>query len=463
MAVVTVTLSLFYLLSSVSARAPVYNQSCNTVDYGYQCFPQISHLWGQYSPYFSLGHESAISPDVPEGCEVTFAQVLSRHGARYPTESKSTKYAELISAIQKNVTSFSGKYAFLGSYEYVLGADDLTTFGEDQMVDSGVRFYHRYKSLARKVTPFIRASGSDRVVASAERFIDGFQKAKGEDQHSKGRAAAVNVVLPEIDGFNNTLDHSTCTSFENDERDDEIKANFTAIIMPSIRERLASDLHGVDLSDKGIIYLMDMCSFDTIARTTDGSELSPFCALFTEKEWVQYDYMQSLSKYYGYGAGSSLGPAQGIGFTNELIARLTQSPVRDNTSTNRTLDSNPSTFPLDTSLYADFSHDNNMISIFFAMGLYNGTGPLSQSSIESIKEMDGYAASWTVPFGARAYFELLQCKRQEVPLVRVLVNDRVVPLHGCAVDRLGRCTLDDWIRGLSFARKGGNWKSCFAS
>ncbi|KAL4867357.1 hypothetical protein BDV12DRAFT_186760 [Aspergillus spectabilis] len=463
MAIATISLSLFYMLSSVSARVPVHNQSCNAVDHGYQCFPQISHLWGQYSPYFSLEHESTNPQDVPHGCEVTFAQVLSRHGARYPTESKSAKYAELISAIQKNVTSFSGKYVFLESYDYVLGADDLTTFGEDQMVDSGVKFYHRYKSLARKTTPFIRASGSDRVVASAEKFIDGFQKAKDKDHHSKGDAAVVNVVIPETYGFNNTLDHSTCTSFENDERADEIEANFTAIIMPPIRKRLESDLPGVELSDEEISYLMDMCPFDTMAHTPDGSELSPFCALFTEKEWVQYDYMQSLSKYYGYGAGSLLGPAQGIGFTNELIARLTQSPVHDHTSTNRTLDSEPATFPLDTRLYADFSHDNNMISIFFAMGLYNDTEPLSQHSVESIKDMDGYAASWAVPFGARAYFEMMQCKRQEEPLVRVLVNDRVVPLHGCAVDRLGRCTLDDWIRGLSFARKGGNWKSCFAS
>ncbi|KAL4922524.1 3-phytase B [Aspergillus aurantiobrunneus] len=461
----TISLSLFYLLSSISAQAPVIRDqsSCNSVDHGYQCFPRVSHLWGQYSPYFSLENESAISQDVPDGCEITFAQVLSRHGARYPTEKKSTAYAELISAIQKNVTTFSGKYAFLGDYNYTLGADDLTTFGEDQMFDSGVKFYHRYKSLTRKIAPFIRASGSDRVVASAEKFVDGFRKAQLKDHNSQGDAPVVNLVIPESDGFNNTLDHSTCTSFENNERADEIEGDFTAIITPPIRKRLESDLPGVELSADDVIYLMDMCSFDTVARPPNESELSPFCALFTEKEWVQYDYLQSLSKYYGYGAGSPLGPSQGIGFTSELIARLTQSPVQDNTSTNRTLDSDPATFPLDTRLYADFSHDNNMISMFFAMGLYNGTEPLSQKSVEMIEEMDGYAASWTVPFGARAYFEKMQCKHEKEPLVRVLVNDRVVPLHGCAVDQLGRCSLNDWIQGLSFARTGGNWKSCFAA
>ncbi|KAL2870232.1 histidine phosphatase family protein [Aspergillus lucknowensis] len=462
MALISLSLTVLYMLS----RPPVYQgqgQPCNSVEHGYQCFPQVSHLWGQYSPYFSLEHESPASQDViPDGCEVAFAQVLSRHGARYPTQDKSATYAELISAIQRNVTSFRGKYAFLESYKYTLGAEDLTTFGEDQMVDSGVKFYHRYRTLAKMITPFIRASGSDRVVASAEKFIEGFQNAKLDDHHSGGKAPVVNVVIPEGDGFNNTLDHSACTAFEDDELADEIEGNFTAVITPPIRSRLEADLPGVRLADKDIISLMDMCPFDTVARTPDGSELSPFCSLFTGKEWAQYDYKQSLSKYYGYGAGSPLGPAQGIGFTNELVARLTQSPVKDSTSTNTTLDSNPATFPLDTKLYADFSHDNSMISVFFAMGLYNGTEPLSKTSVESIAEMDGYAASWTVPFGARAYFEVMQCKREKDPLVRVLVNDRVVPLHGCAVDSLGRCKLDDFVSGLSFARQGGNWKSCFA-
>ncbi|KAL6231495.1 3-phytase B [Aspergillus navahoensis] len=464
MAFFTASLSLYYLLSSVSAQAPVVqNRPCNSIDGGYQCFSNVSHAWGQYSPYFSVEHESAISEDVPHNCKVTFVQVLSRHGARYPTKSKSKAYAELIGAIQKNATSFQGQYAFLESYNYTLGTEDLTTFGENQMVDSGTKFYRRYKDLARNNTPFIRASGSDRVVASAEKFIDGFRTAQLSDYDSNLAAPVVKVIIPEIDGFNNTLDHSTCVSFENDERADEIEANFTAVIGPPIRKRLENDLPGVTLANGDVVYLMDMCSFDTMARTAHGTELSPFCALFTEKEWLQYDYLQSLSKYYGYGAGSPLGPAQGIGFTNELIARLTQSPVRDNTSTNHTLDSNPATFPLDRKLYADFSHDNSMISIFFAMGLYNGTLPLSMDSVESIEEMDGYAASWTVPFGARAYFEVMQCEREKEPLVRVLVNDRVVPLHGCAVDKFGRCTLDDWVQGLSFARAGGNWKTCFAA
>ncbi|RAH74148.1 histidine phosphatase family protein [Aspergillus aculeatinus CBS 121060] len=463
----TILLSL-YLLSGASAgpvvRSPKQSSStCDSVNEGYNCFSEISHLWGQYSPYFSVEEES-VSPAIPEGCHVTFAQVISRHGARYPTASKSAKYAKVIAKIQAGATSYKGDYAFLETYNYTLGSDDLTSFGVQQMIDSGIKFYQRYESLAKDGTPFVRASGSSRVIESGQKFIQGFQDTKLNDTLAlPGQLAPlVNVVISESTNANNSLDPSTCTVFENSELGDDVVANFTALLTPPILKRLEKNIPGANLTAKEVVYLMDMCSFDTIAQSEPETQLSPFCDLFTHTEWEQYNYLRSLEKYYGYGAGNPLGPSRGVGFTNELIARLTHIPVHDETSTNRTLDSSPATFPLNYTLYADFTHDNGMIPIFFALGLYNGTKPLSKTKVESMKETDGFSAAWTVPFGARAYVEMMQCKAQPEPLVRVLVNDRVVPLHGCAVDKLGRCKRDDFVRGLSFARSGGNWDQCFA-
>jgi 3-phytase len=454
-------------------------QKCTTLGGGYQCFASVSHHWGMYSPYFSLASESSLSGDVPAGCQITFAQVLSRHGARYPTESKSSEYARLVSAIQAHASSFTGKYEFLRSYNYSLGSDDLTPFGEDQMIDSGMAFYQRYEALAAQTVPFIRASDSDRVVISGEKFIEGFQKAKDRDRNADRQQPCpdISVVIPEEIGFNNSLDHGSCPRFEDSELGKKIEDRWIATFVPPIQRRLSRDLPGVQLSWRDVVHLMDLCPFDTVSRTPDASEVSPFCALFSNDEWTQYDYLQSLSKYYGFGGGNPLGPTQGIGFANELIARLTRSPVHDDTSTNHTLDAPGAlSFPLNATLYADFTHDNGMIPIFFALGLYNATAPLPTSYIESPAAAGGYSAAWTVPFGARAYIEMMQCSEEQVqdgddhgfldeeqePLIRVLVNDRVVPLHGCSVDDLGRCRRSDFVRALSFAREGGNWDQCFA-
>lgn len=171
-----------------------------------------------------------------------------------------------------------------------------------------------------------------------------------------------------------------------------------------------------------------------------------------------------MVRRYGFGPGNPLGPTQGVGFTNELIARMTDTAVVDATSTNSTLDSNPATFPLGIPLYADFSHDNDMTTIFSAIGLFNATlatGQLSNTTVEAENQTAGYSAASTVTFGARAYFEKMECSGQSEELVRILINDRVQPLTQCGGDALGRCTLSSFINSLSFARGNGLWSQCF--
>ena len=178
--------------------------SCDTIEHGYRCRPQISHYWGQYSPYFSV--PSSISPDVPNGCQVNTVQILSRHGARDPTASKTASYNKTIQKIKSQVKQFSGDYAFLKGYQYTLGADQLTTFGEQEMVNSGTKFYDRYRLLAKRLDPFVRASGENRVVVSAQNFTQGYHQAKVADPSVRNKGAyPLNIlVIPEADGVNNT-------------------------------------------------------------------------------------------------------------------------------------------------------------------------------------------------------------------------------------------------------------------
>jgi hypothetical protein len=104
---------------------------------------------------------------------------------------------------------------------------------------------------------------------------------------------------------------------------------------------------------------------------------SKFCELFTEEEWegFEYTYVQGISPsylssfydakismdlYFWYNSafGAPVARAQGIGYVQELVARLTKTPIEThNSSTNATLDDNPITFPLDQSLYVDATHE----------------------------------------------------------------------------------------------------------
>lgn len=187
------------MISSSSLRPP---RCIESPDEGYQCQPRISHYWGQYSPFFPV--PSDISEDVPKTCTITFVQALYRHGARDPTASKTKVYNSTIEKLKANVNHFSGKYDFLNSFAYALGADQLTVFGEQEMINSGIAFYDRYEGLARQSTPFIRSSGEIRVVESAQNFSQGFHQAKTSRKILDTIYPYPILVIPEGASFNNT-------------------------------------------------------------------------------------------------------------------------------------------------------------------------------------------------------------------------------------------------------------------
>ncbi|KAL8756305.1 MAG: hypothetical protein Q9184_004542 [Pyrenodesmia sp. 2 TL-2023] len=412
--------------ASLSLQPP---KCVDTPERGYECQPQISQHWGQYSPFFTV--PSNIPDVLPPDCNITFAQVLLRHGARDPTASKTNLYRDTIQKLKANVQRFSGEYAFLDSFTYTLGADQLTVFGEREMINSGIAFYDRYERLANRSIPFTRASGEERVVKSAQNFTQGFHQARTSGKQVDASFPYPILEILEGDGFNNTLNHGLCTEFEDNETfssiGNEAQQTFLATFLPSVTARLNADLVGANLTATDTINLMDLCPFTTVASSV--GTISPFCNLFTEDEWHHYDYYQTLGKYYGYGPGNPLGPTQGVGFVNELIARMTGKPVNDHTTVNRTLDDSLETFPLSDALYVDVSHDNDMTAIFSALGLYNGSIPLSKTFIDHRDRSKGYSAAWTVPFAGRAYFEKMKCRGKKEELVRIIVNGRVLPLE----------------------------------
>lgn len=360
------------------------------------------------------------------------------------------------------------------------------------MEQAGVDFHARYNYVngPGMSAPFVRASGSARVVDSAERFLDGFSKEQNRlrdpaDSERPGwEGHKIDLIIPERRSqpegvLNNTLSwKGSCARFDEEHQygDNVEQASCLQEFFIPTQQRINENLPGSNLTLEQTIGLMDLCPFDTLlsisadTHSEDYRSLSPVCNLFTHDEWLKYDYYYTVGKYYEFGQGNYLGPNLGIGFVNELVARLTNQPVQDRTSVNHTLDSNPETFPLGLPLYADFTHDNNMIAITAAMQLFSLSTDLPSDKIfpPEAEAAQGYSNSWVVPFGARIHFEKMQCgaggsaagKDGVVELVRVLVNDRVVPLRSCGADEFGRCSVADFVESLRFARSGGDWDQC---
>lgn len=104
--------------------------------------------------------------------------------------------------------------------------------------------------------------------------------------------------------MNNTLNHGLCTDFEDGPDGDiagDAQATWASVFIPPIQARLNAALPGANLSITQTINMMDLCPFNTVASAN--GTISAFCALFTEVEWHQYGYYETLNKYYGYSYG----------------------------------------------------------------------------------------------------------------------------------------------------------------
>ncbi|KAF8205775.1 acid phosphatase [Mycena galopus ATCC 62051] len=413
----------------------------------------VRKFWGAYSPFFSV--QEYVPP--PNSCEITQVNILQRHGARFPTPGASINIVSAVRKLQSVEEYAHPTMAFLSTFVYALGTNDLVPSGALQSYEAGATVFERYTNLVDADNlPFVRASSGVRVVDSANNWTAGFSAAS----HHKYNPS-LSVILSEK--ANDTLENHMCP---NAGSSDVQTAQWLAIYVPSITARLNVWAPGANLSDAETSALISLCAFDTAASFTPADILSPFCALFTPSEFTSFDYYYDLDKYYntGYGAERDLGRVQGVGYTNELLARLTRSPVRDETQTNRTLDADPATFPLDRTIYVDFSHDNTMIAIFAALGLFRQPSPLSTTGPEAWRT---WRTHEMVPFSGRMVVEKLACGGGG-EYVRILVNDALQPLNFCTSEGdgwgVGICALPAFVKSQSYARSNGgsDWERCFS-
>ncbi|KAF8575066.1 phosphoglycerate mutase-like protein [Ramaria rubella] len=401
----------------------------------------IIHSWANYAPAFPV---KVYEP--PVGCTITQVNILQRHGARFPTSGATARIVSAVSKFQ-NATAFNEPFLeFLTTYKYDLGHDDLIGFGAAQAFDSGQEAFKRYRSLvSRDEVPFVRTSSGSRVVLSANNWTAGFSFA------SNGVVVPPPPLLLNEAG-NDTLDDKMCDNAGDSVVQTDAWQNAFG---PFIAQRLNKAAPGVNLTNADIPSLISLCAFETLAKETP----SPWCGVFTQQDFENYEYFGDLDKYYKTGYGGALGPVQGVGYVNELIARLTQKPVSDATQTNRTLDSSPATFPLDRTLYADHSHDNQMIAIYAAMGILRPFTPLDPIASDPQRT---WLASHLVPFASKLVTERLVCDGRAS--VRMLLNDAVVPLEICGGNSNGICTLDAFVRSQSYSKNNGegDWEKCFS-
>ncbi|ORX34649.1 histidine phosphatase superfamily [Kockovaella imperatae] len=447
---------------------------------------RLENVWwrnsGAYAPWKSLGPGGG-KRGLPRGCKVNQVTVLQRHAARYPTTEASKCLLRALGKLANRKTRTPRRHhselAFLSDTDLRLEDwkfDQLLDQGRRQAWSAGREIAALYAQfLDTNLDPFTRASGSGRVVETAGYWLEGFRgdafKLKPVDQLPQ-----VNLTLPEEPTFNNTLSVKTCPAFANQSAPS--LPDLLNLLQPA-QSRLNDLLRPqppLELSE--VKCLADMCPYDS-QRSETWAAWSRWCRVFTREEWEAIGYLKDVDRYYGVGPGNDLGPTLGAGWTNELIARLTDSAPVDSTTTNSTLDADEASFPRGGNrLFVDFTHDNEMIEIMAAMGLARQHGNLLT---DKLPDKRSYMISELIPFGSRIVFERIGCQLgnwepdpeggqpedERKNYLRVFINDALDPLDSLMCSQSGffehgMCEVDIWVDSQSFAQKTVDWNVCYA-
>ncbi|KAF9002167.1 histidine phosphatase superfamily [Cyathus striatus] len=427
--------------------------------------------WGNLSPWYSI-EQGAFGvnsgPETPKTCRITGLHFLHRHGARYPSSWGSYGGPANFSSRLHNIASEwngKGELEFMNDWTYKLGEELLTPFGRQQLFDLGISLRLKYGFLLENFTatntiPVFRTESQDRMVQSALNFAVGFFGFPVEEKYQQS-------ITIESAGFNNTLaPYKTCpnaNSMSKAERGSWYLRRWADIYLKDALKRLRPQFQGYELSAEDLYAMQQLCAYETVALG-----YSKFCELFTEKEWEGFDYALDLYFWYGSAFGSPVARVQGIGYVQEMVARLTHTPIEThNSSTNATLNDNPITFPLNDSLYVDATHEVVILNIITALNLtsFAAGGPLPYTHIPKKRT---FRVTELAPFATNVQFQLLECTSLPGPQIRVIINDGVTPLtgiRGCPKQKDGMCPVDtfvaaqkeiigktDWVYGCY-----GNW------
>ncbi|SCV74938.1 BQ2448_7967 [Microbotryum intermedium] len=394
--------------------------------------------WATYSPYPAF--EEWIAP--PKTCTISQVNILQRDGVRALDRRDALPIQATLKKIVGKKAYARPEMEFLESYTYDVGTSaSLMPVGAQQYCGNP------HINIDK---PCGAAFDSPSVTESAGNWSHAFTEVSHQ-------FTATQVVLAECEGAQNTLrSHCPRLSSSVPKAQEQWRAHWT----PAVIERLQSHEdygltgtvsddaceQGGVLTDPGhfvspwpttqdIANLAHLCAFESMQKRT----ISPFCGLFLPSELASIEYDGDLSAYYDHAyPGAPLARSQGVGYVHELLSRLTGDlsfVTKDRTQVDRALDTKESSsFPLDEKIYADFTHDTQLLAVMTLMGLFQDR-PLHTTAPDPHRS---FIASQIVPFSGRLVVERLECTGQKGDSfgrfagvrkqVRIYVNDRAMDL-----------------------------------
>lgn len=287
----------------------------------------------------------------PEGCKVEQVHMMARHAERYPTwkvaisrylfishyseaDLHALGIANLVKRMRDSGVQFKGDMAFFNNWELFWSEDtqieQLTSTGPFSgtlgAFTTGVRLRTRYSELlsrARAQSHKIRywASDGQRVIDTAKFFGAGFFGLDAEN------STELEVISEDASmGANTLTPGDTCLAYVNDKESGHSNGyamfyKFRSAYLDAISERLLLENPNIKFTEDEIYAMQEICGFETTVRGK-----SPWCDVFTQDEFISFEYARDILHYYRAGPGTPYGPLMGWLWLNATTNLMLEGP-----------------------------------------------------------------------------------------------------------------------------------------
>uniref|UniRef100_A0A0B7JQI7 3-phytase n=2 Tax=Bionectria ochroleuca TaxID=29856 RepID=A0A0B7JQI7_BIOOC len=411
----------------------------------------IFKMMGYLSPYSPSPGFGVNEYPLPEGAEIVQVQMLSRHGSRYPTMG--SQVAKLGERLADAAGTFEpkGALSFLKHWKYQLGHEILVPKGRQELYDSGVLHSYMYGKLYNPLSKIIvRTTTQDRMLKSAENWLAGFFGLEWPNN------ATIEVIIEDGNKNNSLAGALNCPNSWPKGTGNEATGTWTVKYLEKAARRFQDMTEGFEWTVSDVYAAQTMCPYETVAYG-----YSRFCELFTYEEWENFGYSIDLFFAGICGFHSPTARAVGLGYQQEVMARLKNHTLGySGSQINVTLDSNPETFPLNQSLYFDFSHDTNIVAVLTAFGLRQFAEELPPTHNPRDHT---FKVSHVTPFGARLDIEVIKAPKPvspnrdgflsggETKYIHFVLNQRTLPL-GLSFPECDASRKDGWCEFDTFLK-----------
>jgi len=410
-------------------------------------FDPLLHLPG-ISPYFdAIGF--GLEHKAPPNCTVTAASYIIRHGAIYANDKE---YAEFIKPflrkLEKHREGWTGPLAFMKKWQSPILEDKLEDLTPSGAVDAkmvGKHLLERYPDLVPH-TRRVLADKKSRTYDTASNLTQAFPH---KDDIEIVR------ILENKNGSMEPLDpHKSCKAFSKDPGTKEQKT-FIDMYGTSVSSRLAHWMP-FKLTPSDVVGFQMLCGYESAIN----GKRSDICAIFTDSEWMAYEYAWDLKYAYMVGPLNPLSTYLGFPWL-QTQAQLFQHITKHDTPGEG--------WPDKQRFFLSFTHREVPPFVATALGLFNSSSNAAEEfPTDHINWTRAWRMSDLIPFLGHVGMEKMTCSRGAVSdegpgdFVRFIANSAPRPIPDCQSGPGASCPFDEFkdIIGKGSAKHKDFHKVC---